>query len=333
VVFDKTGTLTRDGMTLASIGPVHGMSDTHALGMAAAMAAQSLHPVSRALVRAAQERDAPVDWTVSGLQETPGQGLQAQVQRADGAGSVWHLRLGSPQYTGCATGDVGASADAAGSVWLAKMDQAGQPHPLARFGLAEDLRAQGANAVAALRQAGLAVHLLSGDRREAVARLAERVGIADWQAQCTPADKLAAVKALQAQGRRVAMVGDGLNDGPVLAAAHASFAFGRAVPLAQAQADFVVPGDDLSQVVRTIALAQQAVKVVRQNLWWAAAYNAASVPLAVAGYMPAWLAGLGMALSSLLVILNAARLSVTPSAPLPQASGQVSALRGQAASA
>ncbi len=333
VVFDKTGTLTRDGMTLASIGPVHGVSDTHALGMAAAMAAQSLHPVSRALVRAAQERGAPVDWTVSGLQETPGQGLQAQVQRADGAGPVWHLRLGSPQYTGCATGDVGASADAAGSVWLAKMDQAGQPHPLARFGLAEDLRAQGANAVAALRQAGLAVHLLSGDRREAVARLAERVGIADWQAQCTPADKLAAVKALQAQGRRVAMVGDGLNDGPVLAAAHASFAFGRAVPLAQAQADFVVPGDDLSQVVRTIALAQQAVRVVRQNLWWAAAYNAASVPLAVAGYMPAWLAGLGMALSSLLVILNAARLSVTPSAPLPKASGQVSALRGQAASA
>ena len=179
----------------------------------------------------------------------------------------------------------------------------------------------------------MGVYLLSGDRADAVARLAASVGITDWRAECAPADKLAAMRALQAQGHRVAMVGDGLNDGPVLAAAHASFAFGRAVPLAQARADFVVPGDDLGQVVRTIALAQQAVKVVRQNLWWAAAYNAASVPLAVAGYMPAWLAGLGMALSSLLVILNAARLSVTPSAPLPQASGHVSALTGQAASA
>jgi Cu2+-exporting ATPase len=107
----------------------------------------------------------------------------------------------------------------------------------------------------------------------------------------------------------VAVVGDGLNDGPVLAGAQVSFAFGQAVPLAQAQADFVVLGEQLGAVVKTLRLAHRTLRVVRQNLGWAAAYNAVCVPLAVAGWLPAWLAGLGMGLSSLLVVLNALRLS------------------------
>jgi Cu2+-exporting ATPase len=105
------------------------------------------------------------------------------------------------------------------------------------------------------------------------------------------------------------MVGDGLNDGPVLAGAHVAFAFGLAVPLAQAKADFVVMGNDLMSVANTLLLARRTIKIVRQNLWWALGYNVACIPLAVMGYLPAWAAGLGMAASSLFVVLNALRLA------------------------
>jgi Cu2+-exporting ATPase len=128
--------------------------------------------------------------------------------------------------------------------------------------------------------------------------VAAKLGIEQAQGDCKPQDKLAAMQAAQAAGHKVAMVGDGLNDGPVLAGAHVSFAFGKAVPLAQSRADFVVLGDSLELVLQSLLLARRTLSVVRQNLGWAAAYNAISIPLALVGWMPAWLAGLGMALSS-----------------------------------
>jgi len=130
-------------------------------------------------------------------------------------------------------------------------------------------------------------------------------------AGCQPAEKLSHLKALQASGQRVAMVGDGFTDMPVLAGAHASFAVGQAVPLAQAKADVVVMGSSLTTVANTLALAQKTMKVVRHNLTWAAAYNAICVPLAFMGYLPAWLAGLGMALSSIVVVAYSLQLTVT----------------------
>jgi len=135
------------------------------------------------------------------------------------------------------------------------------------------------------------------------------VGIEAFQGQCSPQDKLDFLRQAQLDNHKVAVVGDGLNDGPILAGAHASFAFGQAVPLAQAQADFLVSGSRLADVDVAINLARRTLTVVRQNLWWAAAYNAICVPLAVAGMLPAWLAGIGMASSSLLVVANALRLS------------------------
>ena len=161
----------------------------------------------------------------------------------------------------------------------------------------------------ALKDLNVAVWLLSGDQPEPVQHVAQQVGISQAFGGCTPQDKLFRMQAAQSQGARVAMVGDGLNDGPVLAGAHVSMAFGNAVPLAQSKSDLVLMGGSLMVVAQSVKLARQTLRVVRQNLAWAAAYNAVCVPLAVVGWLPAWLAGLGMALSSLWVVLNSLRLT------------------------
>lgn len=321
MVFDKTGTLTRDGMALQAVHPAGSCSAEEALDLAAALARQSMHPASRALAAAASAQQLPLGrWQVMGLQEDAGQGLTATVEDATGGAAARTIRLGSARHAGVANDANGAALQ----VVLSEQSAGGALRELARFDLVEDLRAEASAVVHALQQDGVAVQLLSGDRRGAVQRVATQAGIAHAQGECTPQGKLAALRALQSEGHQVAMVGDGLNDGPVLAGAHVSFAFGRAVPLAQSRADFVVLGDSLVLVPQTVLLARRTLRVVRQNLWWAAAYNALCVPLAVLGWMPAWLAGLGMALSSLLVVLNAARLARdlpslpgSHSAPLP----------------
>nr|MCU0931040.1 HAD-IC family P-type ATPase [Serpentinimonas sp.] len=144
-------------------------------------------------------------------------------------------------------------------------------------------------------------------------------GIDHVRAQASPEQKLQEVVRLQEAGARIAMVGDGLNDGPVLARAHCSFALGSGAPLSQAQSDFVVQSGRLQDIVEAVKLSRRTMQIVRQNLIWAAAYNAVSVPLALLGYMPPWAAGLGMAGSSLLVIGNAMRLGYRPphAVPLP----------------
>lgn len=328
VVFDKTGTLTEDAMALGAMEVRAGVHPAQALQMAVALASHSLHPASKALVRAAQ---LPVHqaaaWRCEGVTESAGLGLEGLTQPsavgtvnaparapAPAAGAApaalpgalpaaapapSRLRLGSARWCGLApqTGD---------SLRVYLSDERGW---LATFEVREVLRAEAARAVAALHQAGLQVQLLSGDAAQSVARIAAEVGIVQARGGCSPADKLAVLRDVQAQGHKVAMVGDGLNDGPVLAGAHVSFAFGRAVPLAQAQSDFVVMGDQLMAVAHAVLLARKTMAVVRQNLWWALLYNTACVPLAVMGLLPAWLAGLGMASSSLVVVANALRLT------------------------
>jgi Cu2+-exporting ATPase len=308
VVFDKTGTLTSDAMVLGETRVRPGVDSAEALALATALARHSLHPVSRALVAAHEAADAratagplraSAEWTAHMVTETAGLGLSGLVARGS---QSWPgpLRLGSAAWSGMPSDDASQQtvvhlADASG--WLAS------------FSLHEQLRPDALAAVQALRALGIQVRLLSGDKPTPVALIAIRLGIADARAACTPEFKLAEMHRLQRAGRVVAMVGDGLNDGPVLAAAHASFAVGKAVPLAQAQADFIVQGGDLLRVPHIVTLARTTMRVVRQNLAWAAGYNAVCVPLAVVGWLPAWLAGLGMALSSLLVVFNALRLA------------------------
>ena len=316
LVFDKTGTLTRDGLVLRHLTPATGQNKDESLALAALLASQSMHPASKALVRAFDAAQLPAsEWALDAAQEVAGSGLDVWVQSKAGEqelGVRRHLRLGSAQHCNCtelAREEPGQSvmlAEEIDGAWL----------PLAQFHLSEDLRAEARAVIDALKQQGVSVQLLSGDRSAAVQAVAAKLGIEQARGDCKPQDKLAAMQAAQAAGHKVAMVGDGLNDGPVLAGAHVSFAFGRAVPLAQSRADFVVLGDSLDLVLQSLLLARRTLSVVRQNLGWAAAYNAVSIPLALMGWMPAWLAGLGMALSSLLVVANAARLArALPVAP------------------
>jgi Cu2+-exporting ATPase len=180
---------------------------------------------------------------------------------------------------------------------------------VATFVLDEGVRPDARAAIERLRALGLRVHLLSGDRLGAALRVARPLGIDTVVAEASPERKLDEVARWQAGGHRVAMVGDGLNDGPVLARADVSFALGHGAPLTQTRADFVVQSGRLSDVVFVVEQARATMRIVRQNLAWAAGYNAISVPLALVGWMPPWAAGLGMAASSLLVIGNAMRLS------------------------
>ncbi|MDO9113541.1 MAG: cation-translocating P-type ATPase [Polaromonas sp.] len=299
VVFDKTGTLTEDRMAVTVSRTREGTPAAQALSLAAALAQHSLHPLSRAIVQAAGS----VPGSAVDVTEVSGQGLLGHV--AAGTGGKSHvMRLGSAAFCGAP-----ADVQAAGGPQVHLSDEQGW---LASFEMDEALRPDARPAVGALHALGLQVQLLSGDLMAAVTRLAARAGIDKAFGQRTPEGKLAYVRELQQQGRRVAMVGDGMNDGPVLACADVSVAMGQAVPLAQAKSDFIVLGGQLAAVSALLQHARRTRAIVRQNLLWAALYNAVCVPLAILGFMPPWLAGLGMAASSLLVVLNSARLARMP---------------------
>jgi Cu2+-exporting ATPase len=301
LLFDKTGTLTRDAMVLGTVTVRQGLSADEALAMATALASHSLHPVSRALVAAQAQKIAGAhSWTCEAVTEHAGQGVGGVAFHSSAIGQSTVLRLGSARF--CGVTEQNDSLDLC--AYLA--DEQGW---LATFGLTEALRPEATAVVAALCAQGVEVHMLSGDNGASVTRVAAQVGITQARGGCSPDDKLDFMRDLQARGRSVAMVGDGLNDGPVLAGANVSFTFGRAVPLAQSKADFVILGEQLMSVVQALVLSRRTLAIVRQNLWWALIYNAACVPLAVVGLLPAWLAGLGMATSSLLVVLNALRLA------------------------
>jgi Cu2+-exporting ATPase len=295
LIFDKTGTLTQDGQRVTQVMTAEGVTPEYALDLAAALAKHSLHPLSRALVQAHDEASGRSVLDVQDVNEMIGQGLEGQ---QDG-----RLRLGSAAFCAPKTKGIPDKAE------VCQVHLCRENAWLASWQLSEDVRADAVQTVQALKHLNLDVWLLSGDRPESAQQVAQQVGITRAFGACTPQDKLSRMQAAQSQGARVAMVGDGLNDGPVLAGAHVSMAFGNAVPLAQSKSDLVLMGGSLLVVAQSIKLARHTLRVVKQNLVWAAAYNALCVPLALVGWLPAWLAGLGMALSSLWVVLNSLRLT------------------------
>jgi P-type Cu2+ transporter len=311
VIFDKTGTLTEARMGLRAVHTRDGVTGAQALQLAAALAQHSRHPVSCALVAAASQ-GLPAQFKLVDVQEFAGQGLQATLLASPLPACVGQLRLGSARFCNLENASQDTLPD---TLQVCLADESGW---LARFDLDEMVRPDAAAAITALQAAGVEVQLLSGDSQAAALRVADHVGISHAQGDSTPQSKLQRLLALQQQGRQVLMVGDGLNDGPVLAGANVSVAVGSAVALAQAQSDFLIPGGQLLMVPGLLMQARRTMRTVRQNLWWAAIYNAVCVPLALTGSLPAWLAGLGMALSSLLVIANAARLAHVPHVPRVQ---------------
>ncbi|HTR88279.1 MAG TPA: copper-translocating P-type ATPase [Reyranella sp.] len=277
VVFDKTGTLTLGRPELVS------SIDDEALLQAAGLAASSRHPLAKALVRAAPRARA-----VSGVIEHPGQGLEAN-----------GVRLGSVRFCGVAK----SSSDELSELWLARPGRA----PV-RFAFADRLRPEARATLDRLRLMGKTIELLSGDRFAAVAPVARELGIDMWRACATPAEKAEHLAQLARQGVRVLMVGDGLNDAPALAAAHASLSPATAAEATQHAADAVFQGDSLAAVGDLLEIALRTDRLVRQNLALALAYNLAAVPLAVAGMVTPLIAAVAMSTSSILVIVNALRL-------------------------
>ena len=299
IVFDKTGTLT-ENLQQVALAESHAAWDRQwLLDVIASMSRDSLHPVAQALHGFALQHDAQDQLVVQDWQEIVGGGMSATFSAPNGA--LLPVKLGNAEF--CGIGDE-IESDALRQVYVTTGEIL-----LARLTLSEQVKPHAKAAISQLIAHGLDIQLLSGDRIAPVKNLAAQLGIARAFGLQKAADKLQHVKLLQQQGRKVLMVGDGLNDGPVIAAAHTSIAMGSGVPLTQAQADMVVLGNDIGVLVSLISHCQKTILIVKQNLLWAALYNAAGVPLAIMGLLPAWLAGLGMAASSLLVLLNALRLT------------------------
>ena len=283
VVFDKTGTLTTGRMALEAIDG-GGRADLEA---AAELARTSRHPLARALAAAAGPGPAARE-----VEEVPGQGL-----RRLGPEGEW--RLGRRDWVTEVEDDGRPGAE----LWFSRPGQ--QP---VRFRFADPLRPDAAEVVAALRARGLELELLSGDRAPTVAAVAAALGLERAEAGLDPAGKVARLEALTASGRRVLMVGDGLNDAPALAAATVSLSPAEAADIAQTAADAVFQGERLGPVVELLEVAGRAERLVRQNIALSIAYNLCAVPLAVAGLVTPLVAALAMSTSSLLVVGNALRL-------------------------
>ena len=287
VVFDKTGTLTRGEPSLANAARI----DDATLAAAASLAIASRHPYSRAVVRTARERGLAFV-VADGVIEQPGSGLAARVAHGE-------RRLGSASWVGV------DDAEGAGAASLWFRDGTAAPIAL-RF--EDELRSDAAAVVGALHASGYRVCLISGDHAEAVRDAAEGAGIDDWSAEVRPDGKIARLEAMKAEGRRVLMVGDGLNDAPALAAAHASLSPSTAADVSQTASDAVFQGEALAPVIEALKVAGASQRMAIENFAIAIGYNIVSVPLAMAGYVTPLIAALAMSLSSIAVTANALRL-------------------------
>ncbi|WP_433886562.1 heavy metal translocating P-type ATPase [Pseudomonas vranovensis] len=301
VIFDKTGTLTEGRLTLRAIRPLRDTDADRCLMLAAALENRSEHPIARAFGRASQAADE--------VQAMPGLGLEGKV-------GEHVLRIGEAGFVCALSGaPTPAMPDEAGQ-WLLLGDQQG---PLAWFVLDDRLRSDAADLLAACRARGWQTLLLSGDSSPMVHSVAAELQIDQAIGSLRPDDKLEHLKALQQQGRKVLMLGDGVNDVPILAAADISIAMGSATDLAKTSADAVLLSNRLDALIQAFSLARRTRRIIIENLLWASAYNGVMLPFAALGWItPIW-AAVGMSVSSLIVVLNALRLTRVSGLPASHA--------------
>lgn len=319
VVFDKTGTLTSGKPCISEIvlNPHrHDYQTESALQLAAILERDSSHPLASAF---AGNHAAPESITsdFSSDHEAPGSIVAAFSSNHTAPDSLLNLefhnngisacidghdvRLGNAEFTDAPTIEATATL---GAVWLA--DEHGW---IARFEMDDSLRTAAQSTVSFLQSRGMDIVILSGDHQQAVASVAVKTGIANWHAGQSPQMKMEFLHAMQAQGKSVLMVGDGINDAPVLATANVSMTVSGASELANAQADFILTGSSLDSICQVFSSCEKTHKVIKQNLIWALSYNLLAVPFAAAGLIQPWVAALGMSISSLVVVLNSARLA------------------------
>jgi Cu2+-exporting ATPase len=287
VVFDKTGTLTLPELGVGNAADL----PRDMFELAGRLALASHHPVAAAVARAARAKT-----PLTGVEEVSGQGVRGIINGVE-------VRLGRPSFCG-------ADQLANNILWQdPEASVVAFRHGEARhvFAVRQRSRPDAAAVIRALEQRGIAVEILSGDREPAVRHVAQSIGIHEWRAGVTPAEKIARIDELNRRGLKVMMVGDGMNDAPALAAAHVSMSPVSATHLSQAAADLVFLGDRLAPVVAAIDFSRKALRLMRQNLWLAAGYNLLAVPVAIAGLATPLVAAAAMSCSSLLVTLNALR--------------------------
>ncbi|RIK15956.1 MAG: cadmium-translocating P-type ATPase [Acidobacteria bacterium] len=299
VVLDKTGTVTTGEPVLTHVLTAGALPEEAALKAAASVETGSEHPVARAVVEGARERGVEPG-EISGFTNLPGQGARATIKDVE-------VTVGKADLFDEVPAELRAELDAGrGTTVLVGWDGTAR----AAITVADTPRDNSAAAVARLRGLGLTPHLLTGDNEHTARRVAEEVGIepANVEAGVLPQDKFARVRALQEQGRVVAMVGDGVNDAAALAQADLGMAMGSGTDVAAESADIVLMRSDVEAVADAIGLSRRTLRIIKENLVWAFGYNTLAIPLAAFGMLTPMIAGGAMAMSSVLVVLNSLRL-------------------------
>ncbi len=301
-VFDKTGTLTRNRLELTGITAVANYSIADCWCIAAQLEQTSTHPIAQAIrANAPEEPSAPA----TNVKAIAGVGIEGDINGV-------HYRFGRADFALAPTAKPqGLPADS-------RLVLADKDGVLAYFALSETLREDAVGTVDALHTMGMDTHILSGDSASRVQAIAAKLRINGWRAELAPAAKLDHLQTLHRSGAVVAVVGDGINDAPVLAGADVAIAIGSGTQLAHASADIVLANDRLDTLIGARTLAMRTFRILKQNLIWALVYNLSSIPLAAFGLVPPWLAAIGMSGSSLLVILNSLRIASAPAAIPPQ---------------